>query len=289
MLASALAIASSLVAGAAIAAPPGSIVTAAKAEKSGSAKARKAAKLKRLRLHLVASTARPPAQPGVRPARHLILIPGGGFTFHDSTFWPVVAPAAAAAGFVPHLLKYRLYDLGGAVADARAFAQDLSRRYGRENVFAYGSSAGGTLAALLASEGLVSSAVSSSGLYDFRYWPWAELDRGPDYLYSIGADWESRRNHSPISHQLRCPLLSVHGNWDPVVSIFQAEDYVATHPRASLRIYVGGHGLYRTRPSSVTGSMRWLNRMANKQAQISRRPMPRNAWAAQAARRIRCG
>ena len=48
------------------------------------------------------------------------------------------------------------------------------------------------LATLLASEGLVAAGVASSGLYDFRYWPWATLDRGPNYLVSIGADWDVR-------------------------------------------------------------------------------------------------
>lgn len=245
-------------------------------------------KSKKVRGRASAPIARTPATAAPRPARHLILIPGGGFTFHDANFWPTMAPAASAAGFVPHLLKYRLFDLGGAVADAREHAADLVRRYGRANVFVYGSSAGGTLAALLASEGLAAAGVASSGLYDFRYWPWALLDRGPEYLYSIGADWDTRRAYSPIRHRLRCPLLSLHGNWDPVVSVFQAEDYVATHPRATLRLYSAGHGLYRTRPNSVVGAMRWLNRVGNKQAKISRQPIVRGARAAEAARRIRC-
>lgn len=226
--------------------------------------------------------------PTPRPTRHLILIPGGGFTFRDAGFYAAVAPMAIAAGFVPHQLEYRLFDVGGAIADARRFAVELRRRYGRANVFAYGSSAGGTLAALLASEGLVSAAVASSGLYDFRDWPWATYDRGPNYLASIGAaDREARRIYSPMRHRLRCPLLALHGSWDPVVSVFQAQDYAATHPRARLRLYEAGHGLYRSRPGSVSGALRWLKRTANKQAKIARKQL-RGARAAQVARRIRC-
>ena len=224
---------------------------------------------------------------GQRPLRHLILIPGGGFTFHDANFWPTMAPIAISAGFVPHLLDYRLFDLGGAVSDAYEFAENLKRRYGRNNVFAYGSSAGGTLAALLASEGLVSASVASSALYDFRDWPWATYYRGPDYLEAIRADWGARRAYSPVGRRLRCPLLAVHGSWDPVVPVLQAQNYVATHPRARLRLFGGGHGLYRTRPASINGAMRWLKRTGKKQAKIARKQL-RGARAAEAARRIRC-
>lgn len=222
-----------------------------------------------------------------RPARHLILIPGGGFTHLDRNFWAKVAPLAQAAGFVPHKLEYRLNDLAGAVADAKSFGEELRRRYGRANVFAYGSSAGGTLATLLAADGLVAAAAASSGLYDFRYWPWAILDRGPDYFSSIKADWQARRIYSPMRYRLRCPVFALHGSWDPVVSILQAEDFVATHPRAKLRVYEAGHGLYRARPASITAALRWLRRTAAKQAQIERR-LARGARTAEAARRIRC-
>ena len=274
------------IAGAAILVAGGGVVASGSVSIANSVKVT-GAKSKKLR-HSGGPIARTPATVAPRPERHLILIPGGGFTFRDAGLWPAVAPVAEAAGFVPHLLKYRLFDIAGAVADARAFAQDLGARYGRANVFAFGSSAGGTLAALLASHGLVAGAAASSALYDFRFWPWALLDRGPEYLSSIGADWETRRAYSPMRHRLRCPLLAMHGNWDPIVSVFQAEDYVATHPRARLRVFSAGHGLYRTRPQSVTGAMRWLNRLGNKQARLSHRPLPRNARAAQAVRRIRC-
>lgn len=290
-LAFALALGAILIAQAATASGPRPLLAEAATvanETAGKQAAKKSARIKRMRWRSAAPVASAPISPPPRPTRHLILMPGGGFTFHDASFWPVVAPAAVAAGFVPHLLKYELFDIAGAVADARAFAEELGQRYGRGNVFAYGSSAGGTLAALLSAEGLVAAGAASSGLYDFRFWPWATLYRGPEYLARIGADWDARREYSPIRYRLRCPLLSLHGSWDPIVSVFQAEDYVATHPRAKLRLYPAGHGLYRTRPNSVTGAFRWLNRMANKQARISRHPPPENARAADAARRIRC-
>lgn len=235
-----------------------------------------------------APTARPPVAPPEWPARHLILLPGGGFTGHDPNFWPIMAPAAEAEGFVPHMLYYRTFDIRGAVEDARWFAGALIRQYGRANVFAFGSSAGGTLAALLASDGMVAAAVSSSGIYDLRSWPWAIENMGPEYLAEIGADWETRREYSPIRRRLRCPLMSMHGSLDPVVSVFQAEDYVARNERARLLLYSAGHGLYRSRPASIITGLRWLHRIGNKQVRIARAGLPRGSRAAEAARRIRC-
>lgn len=229
----------------------------------------------------------PPKGEPAPPKKHLIVIPGGGFTFHDQGFWPSIAPKAAAAGFVPHLLDYRLFDLEGAVADAREMAHSLAARYGRDRIYAYGSSAGGTLATLLAAGGDVAGTVVSSGLYDLRYWPWATLYRGPEYLASIGADWDARRQISPMRYRLRCPALLLHGSWDPIVAVTQAEDYAASRPRARLRIFPGGHGLYRTRPNSVTAGMRWLSRTATKQAKVAER-LSRGARTANAARRILC-
>lgn len=287
-LASALALGAVLIAGAATASAPrpdGKIAVkpAKVAKTAGTAKA------EAIRWSSSPPIASTPVAPPPRPARHLIMIPGGGFTFRDASFWPTVAPIAQRAGFVPHLLNYRLFDLSGAVDDARALADELSQRYGRSNVFVYGSSAGGTLATLLASEARVAAAAVSSGLYDLRDFPYAVIERrGPEYLTRIGASWEVRRTLSPIRHRLRCPLLSLHGSWDPIVSVFQAEDYVATHPRATLRLYPAGHGLYRARPNSVKGAFRWLNRVGNKQARLARQPFPRGARAAEAARRIRC-
>jgi acetyl esterase/lipase len=225
--------------------------------------------------------------PKTTPQRHLIVIPGGGFTFLDKNFWPTIAPKAAAAGFTPHLLEYRLYDLEGAVADARAMARSLANRYGRDNVYAYGSSAGGTLAILLAANAQVAGSVVSSGLYDLRYWPWATVNRGPEYLASIGADREVRRRVSPMRHRLRCPALLLHGSWDPIVPVTQAEDFEALRPRARLRTYPAGHGLYKARPASVSFAINWLARTAAKQSKVAE-AVKRGARTARAARRILC-
>ena len=55
---------------------------------------------------------------------------------------------------------------------ARAEAAGCARSYGRGRVFAYGTSAGGTLAALLAGDGLVAAAVAKAPISDLVAWEW---------------------------------------------------------------------------------------------------------------------
>lgn len=212
-------------------------------------------------------------RPGITeqaPKRHLILIGGGGFTRNDPAFEKQIVPEAIAHGFVPHYVRYRLNDVPGAIQDVRATARYLSSRYGPENVFAYGSSAGATLATTLAGEGRVSAAVASSALYDFERWPWVNLYWGQQYFDDVNIDRHAKQKFSPMHRPLRCPVFSMHGTADPVVSFFQAEDFVATHSRASLKLFFGGHGLYRSRPRSVDMGMRWLHKVGRVQARENR-------------------
>ena len=73
----------------------------------------------------------------------------------------------------------------GAFQAARAEAIRLRARYGSA-VYAYGSSAGGTLAALLAGDGLVSAAVAKAPVSDLLGWEWPLSAYGPDYFERIG-------------------------------------------------------------------------------------------------------
>ncbi|HZJ29144.1 MAG TPA: prolyl oligopeptidase family serine peptidase [Solirubrobacterales bacterium] len=202
---------------------------------------------------------------GARAERHLIVIPGGGFTRYDPFFEMRVMPAARAAGFTPHFLRYQLNDFIGAYEDARTMARDLAARYGAENIFAFGSSAGGTLATLLAGEARVAAGVSSSGLYDFENWPWVEIFWGTKFFEDIRLAPLARHDYSPINRPLLCPVMAMHGVGDPIVSVFQVEDFEFAHTRATARLYPGGHGLYRRRPESVRTGLRWLHKVARIQ------------------------
>ena len=104
-------------------------------------------------------------------APQLILIHGGSFLYEDPTFEALTRRRALQAGFGPHYLRYPLGDMPAAFQAARAQAIRLRVRYGSA-VYAYGSSAGGTLAGLLAGDGLVSAALAKAPVSDFLSWEW---------------------------------------------------------------------------------------------------------------------
>jgi len=102
-----------------------------------------------------------------------------------------------------------------AVLTARAEAKQLREKVGSEHVFAYGSSAGGTLAALLSGESLVSAAVarhrspiSSPGM---------AVDRvRPEYFERIDLSLAARYGSRPCAPG-ESPLLIYQGRDDQVV------------------------------------------------------------------------
>lgn len=212
----------------------------------------------------------PPA--GVEPAEslapQLLLIHGGSFLFDDPSFEPLTREPAEAAGFVVHYLRYPLGDLPGAVPAARAEARRLGERFpGR--LYAYGTSAGGTLAAILAGDGLVRAAVAKAPVSDLLGWQWPLTAYGPDYFDSIGADEWSRRRLSPLRRPARRPLLVVQGRHDGVVPAAMNEGFAAKFARVHLWLVPGGHATERLRPRILRGAFRWLAARAEE-----RRPAP---------------
>ena len=71
---------------------------------------------------------------------------------------------------------------------ARAEARRLREKFGVDRVFAYGSSAGGTLAALLSGDHLVSAAVAKAPVSDLVTWNWPTERYGPEYWEALDAD-----------------------------------------------------------------------------------------------------
>ena len=104
---------------------------------------------------------------------------------------------------MPHYVTYPLGDLPAAVSTARAEARRLRRPFGADRVYAYGSSAGGTLAALLAGDGLVAAAVAKAPVSDLVGWEWPLGAYGPDYFEQIGADLAARYRLSPLRRRAR--------------------------------------------------------------------------------------
>jgi fermentation-respiration switch protein FrsA (DUF1100 family) len=206
----------------------------------------------------------PPEPAG--PPPQLLLFHGGSFLFEDPSFEEATAPLAEEAGFVPHYVDYPLGDLPGALARARAEAARLRARYGAEDVYAYGSSAGGTLAALLAGEGLVAAAVAKAPPSDLVGWTWPLSTYGADYYERIGLSEEARYRLSPQRRPQRQPLLLLQGRSDQVVPAAMSEAFAAKFRQVRLWLLAGGHHAERSRPEVVVRALRWLLRASEAEA-----------------------
>jgi len=205
-----------------------------------------------------AAAARPPGVGGAGSATpQLLLIHGGSFLFEDPAFEPETRARARAAGFVPHYLHYPLGDMPAALRAARAEAARLRARYGSA-VYAYGSSAGGTLAALLAGEGQVSAAVAKAPPTDLLGWEWPLSAYGADYYEQIGLPPAARRRLSPLRRPARSPLLVLHGRRDRIVPVAMSRSFAAKFEQVHLWVVRGGHHAERARPELLSRAFRWL-------------------------------
>lgn len=217
-------------------------------------------------LALASPSAAPASTPhvgqGTSLAPHLLLIHGGSFLFRDPLFESLTRRAAVRAGFVPHFLTYPLGDLTGAVLAARAEARKLNNLYpGR--VYAYGTSAGGTLAALLAGDGMVKAAVAKAPVSDLVGWRWPLTAYGSDYYEQIGASLADRFRLSPLRRPARRPLLIVHGRRDQIVPLAMSREYAVKFKRVHLWVVPGGHHTERIRPKLLSRAFDWLARVAS--------------------------
>jgi fermentation-respiration switch protein FrsA (DUF1100 family) len=209
-----------------------------------------------------AATSGPAVGPAGSVAPHLILIHGGSFLYEDPTFESLTRRRALRAGFTPHYLRYPLDDMPGAFQAARAEAVSLRARYG-STVYAYGSSAGGTLAALLAGDGLVSAAVAKAPVSDLLDWEWPLSAYGPDYFGRIGLSaTAARRRLSPLRRPARRPLLILQGRRDRIVPLAMNRKYAVKFKRVYLWVVQGGHHTERIRPELLSRAFDWLARVA---------------------------
>jgi len=105
-----------------------------------------------------------------KPRATLLLLPGGGFVMPAE---PVALRARcrlfARAGFAVVAVAYPL--LGCPAALRAATDEALRARRAARPVLAYGESAGGTLAEMLAVRGAVPAAVAVAGISDLTTWP----------------------------------------------------------------------------------------------------------------------
>lgn len=209
----------------------------------------------------------PPAKP------QLLLFHGGSFLFDNPFFEPAVVARSIAAGFEPHFIDYPLGNVPEAVANARAEARALRREFGIAHVYAYGASAGGTLAALLAGDGLVSGAVTKAPVSDLVDWPWATETYGSNYYEKVGLGEESTRYRlSPsLRPEVRSPLLIYQGVNDQVVPATMSAAFAEKFENVHLWYVPGGHATDETRPWLVQKALNWLARIADRQERAAAR------------------
>lgn len=211
----------------------------------------------------------PKEPPG--PPPQLLLFHGGSFLFEDPFFQPSTAERAIAAGFVPHYVHYPLNDMPGAVLRVRAEAKRLRHKFGAGRVYAYGASAGGTLAALLSGDGLVAAAVAKAPISDLVSWEWPLTAYGSNYYEQIQLGEAARYRLSPDRRRAKSPLLVYQGRGDRVVPPSMNEAFAAKYPRVYLWLVPGGHTTERARPYLIGNAMHWLARIAARQARAAAR------------------
>lgn len=208
----------------------------------------------------------PGKQAGPKP--HLMLLHGGSFLYDDPEFVETTQEAASKAGFIPHYVTYPLGDMPAAVLAVRAEAKRLRQKVGGTTmVYAYGSSAGGTLAALLSGDGLVGAAAAKAPVSNLVSWEWPLGAYGPKYWERVQLDLPARYRLSPLRRPAKEPLLLVHGIDDQVVPISQSEAYANKFRKVHLWEVLGGHHAERSQPEVLQRTLIWLAEVAEAQAQ----------------------
>ena len=142
----------------------------------------------------------------MKPA--LLVFHGGAFVFGDSGSMEAATTIAQRRGFIVENLDYPLQDVPAAVHFAVRRAQRL--RQNGYRVFAYGESAGGTLAALLAERGLADAVAAYAPPSDLLHWPSVYSDQ--DFEGWFGLDPAGRIRLSPAFHRSKRPILVIQGN-----------------------------------------------------------------------------
>jgi acetyl esterase/lipase len=218
-------------------------------------------------LVLAAPAAASPAVDANAGARKpiLLLIHGGGFAFNDPTWMDEAARVAAARGFRPVQLEYTLWNLPRALDDAKRAAK---RYASRGPLFAYGESAGGTLAALVARPGRARAAVAYAPVSNLVHW----LGDQPAVLEDLRATRADLRRGSPALRPATRPILAMVPEHDSIVSSRDTYRWATQDPLVRARTVAGGHGFTGTTEyaGNLRLAMRWLQRQASRMPKRTR-------------------
>ncbi len=221
-----------------------------------------------LALCLAALAFAPRSAAAEAPRPVLLLIHGGGFFRGEPAFMDYAAEIAAQQGEFDTLQpRYPLDNLPAAFLQMKELALGL-RREGRE-VFAYGDSAGGAIAAWLASRGYVRAAAAKSPPTALRAWasPYAR-----HYASTSAGDPHSWRHLHASEAELRAfsaarqpslrPLLIFQSCEDRIVPCSMNIGFAERDPRVSLARVWGAHDDGTAKDYSVRRGLQWLSSLA---------------------------
>ncbi len=213
----------------------------------------------------VAALGVPAAGAEAPPRPVLLLIHGGGFFRGDPAFMGYAAEIAAEQGEFETLQPgYPLDDLPAAFVELKRLALALGRE-GRE-VFAYGDSAGGAIAAWLASRGYVSAAAAKSPPTALRAWasPYARhytaaLAGDPHSWRHLHATAADLRSYSSARRPSLRPLLIFQSCADAIVPCAMNIGFAKRDPLVSLTRVWGAHDDIAAKEYSFRHALNWLS------------------------------
>jgi acetyl esterase/lipase len=193
----------------------------------------------------------------------VLLIHGGSWLRGGPPAMDIPARIARDLGLEPVSIGYPLGDIVAANRTARRVAK--AWRDAGYDVVAFGESAGGQMATLLAAEGRVDYAVGNAPVSNLlRYW---EGDEQEFWEEDLGADEATRRELSPALQPQNRPVLLLHSPKDPGVPFDLSVDYAREFDQVRLRRVGGCHILdcndergYHYHRNSRIG-LAWLARM----------------------------
>jgi acetyl esterase/lipase len=199
----------------------------------------------------------------------VLLLHAGGWILGSASLMDPLEPAVRAAGMKPVPVEYALGDLPQAFADAEAAA----RRFRGRSVYAYGESAGGTMAAWLASRWIVDGAFTNSAIVRLAAFvrtvertttpvstPEIETTTGEIMAEASGGP---RFVHRHDVHRLHGAPLRLFGNCDdPVVPCSQVRRYARRYESVTWRR--AGHGHIAEGERTLRRGLRWLRRLGTR-------------------------
>lgn len=143
---------------------------------------------------------------------------------------------ARSRGFATRNIDYPLCDLHAALKDSKSAARDASTN--RNEVYAYGESAGGDLAAILAQKGLTKSAATYSAVPDIQ--EFMNNDTG-GLGTRLNASQADLRAASPVFHLSDQPILALAATDDQLTPSDDTVEWARWDEPVHYRLVTGGH------------------------------------------------